>query len=275
MRYLVGISGFKRSGKNTFADVLRQVAHERGLAFVAVAFADPLRRAAAVAYGVDVSNFTDDAKKDTLCEAWGITYRQMLINLGEAMRSVDADHWVKALKQQVLQDRLLVSAPSEKGPVDAWCRLDHLSHYTLNGKALQLLVAVTDVRRVNEAVAVHDLGGVNVLVRRPGIVWDGHVNEELMHWAGQQREGVFSFHGCVYKNGQLCYNEATTLTLGHNEAASYQQTFPATRPSVAGRAVFDHQLDNDAASVEATMTSMRRHAEVVVEMATRQPSRSS
>lgn len=275
MRHLVGISGFKRSGKNTFADVLRQVAHERGLAFVAVAFADPLRRAAAAAYGVDVSNFTDDAKKDTVCEAWGITYRQMLINLGEAMRGVDADHWVKALKQQVLQDRLLVSAPSEKGPVDAWCRLDHLSRYTLNGKPLQLLIAVTDVRLVNEAAAVQDLGGVNVLVRRPGIVWDGHVNEELMHWAGEYRPDLINFQGCVYKDGQLCYDEATTMTLGHNDAASYQKTFPATRPSVAGRPVFDYALDNDAVSVEAAMTAMRRHVEVVVEMATRQPSRSS
>lgn len=250
MRYLVGISGFKRSGKNTFADVLRQVAHERGLAFVAVAFADPLRRAAAAAYGVDVSNFTDDAKKDTLCEAWGITYRQMLINLGEAMWSVDADHWVKALKQQVLQDRLLVSAPSEKGPVDAWCRLDHLSHYTLNGKALQLLVAVTDVRLVNEAAAVQDLGGVNVLVRRPGVVWDSHVNEELMHWAN--------------KEAHLSYGDC--LAYGSDAAAAAR---------LRTRLVFDYALDNDAVNVEATMTSMRRHAEVVVEMATRQPSRSS
>jgi len=115
-RYLVGISGFKRSGKNTFADVLRNVAHERGLAFVAVAFADPLRRAAAAAYGVDVSNFTDDVKKDTVCEAWGITYRQMLINLGEAMRGIDADHWVKALRQQVL--RINISNPYCISPIN-------------------------------------------------------------------------------------------------------------------------------------------------------------
>ncbi len=252
-RYLVGISGFKRSGKNTFADVLRNVAHERGLAFVAVAFADPLRRAAAAAYGVDVSNFTDDAKKDTVCEAWGITYRQMLINLGEAMRGVDADHWVKALRQQVL----LLPEQHFQGRASPWAA----------GTYHDIIVAVTDVRRVNEAAAVHDLGGVNVLVRRPGVVWDGHVNEELMHWAGEYRPDLINFQGCVYKDGQLCYDEATTMTLGHNEAASYQKTFSAMRLSVAGRAVFDRRLDNDAASVEAAMTAMRRHAEVVVEMA--------
>jgi len=230
-RYLVGISGFKRSGKNTFADVLRNVAHERGLAFVAVAFADPLRRAAAAAYGVDVSNFTDDAKKDTVCEAWGITYRQMLINLGEAMRSVDADHWVKTLRQQVL------SLPEQhfQGRASPWAA----------GTYHDVLVAVTDVRRVNEAAAVHDLSGVNVLVRRPGVVWDGHVNEELM-----QKAALIGIEA-------LRYDDYPSMRRPHNPA------------------IFDYALDNDAATVDDAMKAMRRHAEVVVEMATRQQSRSN
>ncbi len=265
-RYLVGISGFKRSGKKNFADALCKVAHERGRAFVAVAFADSLRRAAAAAYGVDLSNFTDDTKKDTVCEAWGITYRQMLINLGEAMRSVDADHWVKALKETITNSNDMLysdrgNPSTARSYFDTLVRPPHPHH---------VLVAVTDVRRVNEAAAVHDLGGVNVLVRRPGVVWDGHVNEELMHWAGEYRPDLINFQGCVYKNGQLCYDEAATMTLGHNDAASYQKTFPATRLSVAGRALFDHRLDNDAANVPEAMSSMRRHAEVVVEMAMRQ-----
>jgi len=82
MRYVIGIAGLKRSGKDTFARVLREVAVERGFAFVTVAFADPLRQAAAAAYGVDVYAFTDDARKDEVCPAWGITHRQMLLNLG-------------------------------------------------------------------------------------------------------------------------------------------------------------------------------------------------
>jgi len=233
MRHLVGISGFKRSGKNTFADVLRQVAHERGLAFVAVAFADPLRRAAAAAYGVDVSNFTDDAKKDTVCEAWGITYRQMLINLGEAMRGIDANHWVKALQQWVVSRQL-----------------------GANWLCQPLLITVTDVRRVNEAAAVHDLGGVNVLVRRPGVVWDGHVNEELMHWAGEYQPELIGFHGCQYDaDERLCYGEVS-----------------AVPERLRTRPVFDYVLNNDAATVQEAMIAMQWHAEAVVSMLIKQSS---
>lgn len=36
-----------------------------------------------------------------------------------------------------------------------------------------------DVRRLNEAAAIHDASGVNVLVQRPGVEWNGHVSEFL------------------------------------------------------------------------------------------------
>jgi hypothetical protein len=68
---------------------LSELAKARGFAVATFAFADPLRKAASAAYGVDVAEFTDDKLKDAVVEAWGITRRQMLINLGEAMRGVD------------------------------------------------------------------------------------------------------------------------------------------------------------------------------------------
>ena len=163
MRYLIGIGGLKRAGKDTFARVLREVAVERGFAFVTVAFADPLRQAAAAAYGVDVSAFTDDDKKDTVCPEWGITYRQML---GD-----DHDHWVKRWRIEVQRTQAPWWGPSDDGPVT---------------KQLDLVIAVPDVRRLNEAAAIHDVGGVNVLVQRPGVEWNGHVTEQL---AGASQEG--------------------------------------------------------------------------------------
>ena len=57
------------------------------------------------AYGIDAAEFTDDKLKDQVVEAWGITRRQMLINLGEAMRGTDVDHWVKAWRRAVAQVR--------------------------------------------------------------------------------------------------------------------------------------------------------------------------
>ena len=90
--YIIGIGGFRRSGKDTLARAIAAVAQSRGFATAIIAFADPLRQAAAAAYGINAAEFTDDALKDRVAEAWGITRRQMLINLGEAMRGIDPDH---------------------------------------------------------------------------------------------------------------------------------------------------------------------------------------
>ncbi len=182
MRYLIGIGGLKRAGKDTFARVLREVAVERGFAFVTVAFADPLRQAAAAAYGVDVSAFTDDDKKDTVCPEWGITYRQMLINLGvpATLLGDDHDHWVKRWRIEVDRQQTTLI---EGGRTIDWRAVLRYSH--------RLVVAVPDVRRLNEAAAIHDAGGVNVLVQRPGVEWNGHVTELLA--GASQDDGPCSY----------------------------------------------------------------------------------
>ena len=174
MRYVIGIAGLKRAGKDTFARVLREVAVERGFAFVSVAFADPLRQAAAAAYGVDVGVFTDDAKKDTVCPEWGITYRQMLINLGvpATLLGGDHDHWVKRWRIEVAK----LPEQHYQAKANPW----------VTGTYHDVIVVVPDVRRLNEAAAIHDAGGVNVFVQRPGIEWNGHITELL---AGASQEG--------------------------------------------------------------------------------------
>lgn len=238
MRYVIGIAGLKRSGKDTFARALREVAVERGFVFATVAFADPLRQAAAAAYGVEVEAFTDDAKKDTVCPEWGITYRQMLINLGEGMRGTDPDHWVKAWCRWLNgTERLQV----EHLGSSAWVRLN--LEYTHEGKPLGIIVAVPDVRRLNEAAAIHDAGGVNVLVQRPGVEWNGHVTELL---AKVSRE-----------HGPRSYEE---LSLFSELKQGTWHPIPQIRGG-SGRLVFDAGIDNDGA-----VAALRPRAERVLDM---------
>ena len=222
MRYVVGIGGLKRAGKDTFARVLREVAVERGFAFVSVAFADPLRQAAAAAYGVEVGDFTDDAKKDTVCPEWGITYRQMLINLGvpATLLGGDHDHWVKRWRIEVQKTRV------------PWWGL------TGNGEQVDLVLAVPDVRRLNEAAAIHDAGGVNVLVQRPGVEWNGHVTELL---AETSRE-----------YGQRSYADLSLFS------ELKQGTW---HPADPRRDVFDAGIDNDG-----DVAALRPRAERVLDM---------
>lgn len=164
---IIALGGLKRSGKDTFAGILASVAKSRpNLTPRRIAFAEPLRRAAAAAYDVPVAEFSDDQIKDVVHPDWGITRRQMLINVGEAMRSIDADHWTKLLVRGI--DSFETAMAS----------------YTPTQRPLHI---VTDLRRPNEAKALLDLGATLVLIVRDGTVWDGHETEEMVgvatgHW---------------------------------------------------------------------------------------------
>ena len=167
--YVIGIGGFKRSGKDTFGNMLHEAAQQRGVYAHMSAFAQPVRAAAAAAYRVKPACFILE-HKDEIDPRWGITYRQMMINVGEAMRQLDPDHWVK------LWRRFIMGLPQEA------------------------LLIVTDVRQRNEARAVKVLGGNLVLLQRPGIVWDGTQVELLAHDAAEQQS---TFDYCVKNDGDV------------------------------------------------------------------------
>lgn len=156
---VIALGGLKRSGKDTFAGILATAALARQLTPHRIAFADPLRRATAAAYALEGGEdpFGDELK-DTVDPAWGITRRRMLINVGEAMRGVDADHWSKLAVRRCRAFEAVTAS------------------FTPAHKPLHI---VTDMRRPNEAKALLDLGATLVLVVRDGVVWDGHEMEAM------------------------------------------------------------------------------------------------
>jgi hypothetical protein len=203
--HIIGIGGLKRSGKDTFTRVIADVARGDGFAVAVIAFADAVRQAAAAAYGVDASIFTDDARKETICEAWGITYRQMLINLGEAMRGVDADHWVKAWRRAASaynKTKCVVCRGSGEDRTQPRVADGGHGFYldcpACKGAPLPALVLVPDLRRVNEAQAIHSVQGINVLLRHSGVTWDGHINEALAEVAQHRNEALAAKLQCEY-----------------------------------------------------------------------------
>lgn len=149
--YVIGIGGFKRSGKDTFGRLLKEAAEQRGILARITAFAEPVRRAAAAAYGygTDTFPFTASHMKDTVNPQWGITPRQMMGIVGEAMCASDSDHWVKVWRQF------------------------HVNTIVESNE----MVIVTDVRKINEAVEVASLGGTLALVQHPDRFWDGTATE--------------------------------------------------------------------------------------------------
>lgn len=149
---IIGLAGFKRTGKDTFASYFPSN-------FTRMAFAEPLKQAAAIIYDVSSEAFSDDLK-DATNEKWGITHRDMLINVGQKMREVDPDHWVKLMKSRILS------------------LADTDQH-----------ILITDVRQPNELQMIEHLGGAVYLVQRKGVAWNGHPTEkmatQLEHFAGR------------------------------------------------------------------------------------------
>jgi len=170
---IIALGGLKRSGKDTFAGILAAAALARQLTPHRIAFADPLRRATAAAYTLEGEDPFGDELKDAVDPAWGITRRQMLINVGEAMRGVDADHWTKLLRRGI--DSFETAAARHM------TRLARLGVTSI--PAHKPLHIVTDLRRPNEAKALLDLGATLVLVVRDGVVWDGHETEAMARMA--------------------------------------------------------------------------------------------
>jgi hypothetical protein len=183
---IIALGGLKRSGKDTFAGILAAVALTRQLTPHRIAFADPLRRATAAAYALEGEDPFGNELKDSVDPDWGITRRQMLINVGEAMRGIDADHWMKLLRRGIDSFEMATA------------------NYTPTQRPLHI---VTDLRLPNEAKALLDLGATLVLVVRDGVVWDGHEMEAMAHgWTSKYRKiGITPFGYTLYTGGGAEY----------------------------------------------------------------------
>ena len=233
--YIIGIGGFRRSGKDTLARAIAAMAQSRGMATAIIAFADPLRQAAAAAYGINAAEFTNDLLKDSVVEAWSITRRQMLINLGEAMRGIDPDHWVKAWRRAV----------TTQSRIERTALASLAGSYSAVAHSPVLIIA-PDLRFIREANAIHALNGLNVLLRRDGVTWDGHLNEALAQVAQHRDDALAAQLGVHYAaSNAMSIADSTSRRIFDcdvDNPVSRRQVEPATEQQ-------RRQLDSMAAAI--------------------------
>ena len=144
---LIGITGKARSGKDTLARILFAE-----YAFTRIAFADPLKLAAQHIFGLTQDQTWLDEVKETILPYWNMSPRRMLQLLGsDATKPVFGNElWVK---------RWFLSYDMLRETDD---------------------IVVPDVRFDNECLALRNLGGVIIEVRRgTGLVGStgDHVSE--------------------------------------------------------------------------------------------------
>jgi len=93
---IVGLAGYRGAGKS-------HLAHElvRDYRLTKMSYADPVRSAAAAAWGVREEVFTDRRRKDVENYVFsGKTPRDVLIELGMWYRSQNPDHWVNVMRRR-------------------------------------------------------------------------------------------------------------------------------------------------------------------------------
>jgi hypothetical protein len=138
---IIGLTGLPRSGKDTLAGFLQ------GHYFNRVAFADPLKDAAAILLGREPWEMRGEQgfDREAVLPEWGFTTRDFLQRFGtEAMRNnFGQDFWLKHMRNRIGKGKYVI----------------------------------TDCRFENEAAMVRELGGVIVEVKRPGCVKSSHVSD--------------------------------------------------------------------------------------------------
>jgi len=164
---IVGVAGIKKSGKDTFADILLENVHG-----VKIAFADPLKRMLLpLGFPKEIlwgpSELRDEWKHPLL----GITARKALQTVGDSVgrQLLSLDLWVVLARNTVkefLAGKLNSYIPWEGGSL------------LLGSDPVKLLI-LSDMRYRNEHGMVKSLGGTTFLVERPEVEsGDPHISEQ-------------------------------------------------------------------------------------------------
>lgn len=187
---IIGVNGFKRSGKGetskAIAELLPNV-HQLG-------FADKLKILAARSLGyADISDAEKIALMDNAKEKWvlqirragnnhrvkNVTVREFLQNLGNDARVVfGEDFWIDQVLPTMKEVRNVGQIRFGSNVQDYY---DAHSKYLLDQRypGVETLV-FTDLRYPNEAARIRALGGRVIEVVRPGVVSDGHASEQRL-----------------------------------------------------------------------------------------------
>jgi len=196
MTRLIGINGFKRSGKGTVADLIEDCA-PYGMIYQ-IGFADKLKRFAAATLGfgelspqaqvalMDEFKITGQLLIDPDASAFqenrtpsgprsAITGRQFLQEMGVRGRELFGDtFWI----DQVLPRPLASEGATQMGPSLAVFVAEKHAELLAQMYPDVDIVAITDLRFENEAERVIALGGEVWEVKRPGTASDGHASEQ-------------------------------------------------------------------------------------------------
>lgn len=164
---LVGIHGHAGSGKDTVADHLVEC-----FDFASLAFADPLKEAAARMFGLRIHDFYEEERKEKKNDFWGVSPREIAQFFGTEM-----------VRNQI---RKLIPGVGE----DFWIKRLQLEAHKSLGE--ENVIVIPDVRFQNELDWILEMGGVIIHLTRQGangtVGIPNHSSEQKLE---THKEGVY------------------------------------------------------------------------------------
>ena len=159
---LIGICGHARTGK----DVVGKYLHDTRDNTYKLAFAYPLKQAAATMFGIPEDNFHDDDVKEVVDDFWGVSPRQIAQFFGTEMVRETVERLIPGIGHNFWVSRMI---------------------HCLTGQGEQVeydeddVVIITDVRFQNEYDWIISQGGIIIHLTRPGaegtVGIPGHASE--------------------------------------------------------------------------------------------------
>ena len=196
---LIGIHGHARSGKDTAKDFII----ENFINHYSISFADPLKEAAAVAFGIPVNHFYQDEIKEMVNPNYGVSPREIVQFMGTEMfretiwkllPSVSNDFWVKRAELR-LTNQYLPEDEGEFTPEDT--------------------VVIPDVRFQNEYDWIVQNNGIIIHLTRPGadgtVGIPGHASESQLNLHDKERTYTCENNGTISQLRQKIANIIVSL----------------------------------------------------------------
>ena len=144
---IIGISGKKGSGKDTFAQFLKEELEKQlGKTVKVDSFAANLKQCCAILSGQSSCVFYNQNLKDKKANFLSLTNRELMQKFGDLTRSIDKDIWIKSLFNKYL---------------------DNPPEYLI----------VSDVRFKNEAEHIKKLDGILIRIESDRVKEDNHISE--------------------------------------------------------------------------------------------------
>jgi hypothetical protein len=134
MAKIIGLTGKKRSGKDTSATMLIDIVNDHYYDVIVLSFAEPLKKAVSILFNLEIT----ESNKEIKNENWNASPRQLLQLTGDKMRELYPDIFIKNVHIQI-----------EK---------------YLNDK--NYCIIVTDIRYNQEAELIKSLGGKIIKLER-------------------------------------------------------------------------------------------------------------